>query len=124
MNVRRMDAHGGWISTPRDLLRFVRHVDGVDQVPDHIRAPLLQRLYRPYVDGERFGRGWFVRDGNAWHDGTLPGTSAVLVRTHDGFAWAGLANSRPHDRDARVKLDRLMWDIRRTISFWPPVNSF
>jgi hypothetical protein len=28
MNVRRMDSHGGWLATARDLAMFASHVDG------------------------------------------------------------------------------------------------
>ena len=28
MNVRRMDAHGGWLASPADLVKFLIHCDG------------------------------------------------------------------------------------------------
>ena len=30
---------------------------------------------------------------DAWHDGVLDGTSALLVRRHDGLTWAVLFNT-------------------------------
>src|SRR6188474_1365784 len=32
--VDRMDAHGGWIGTPTDLLRFASHIDALQTIPD------------------------------------------------------------------------------------------
>ncbi len=125
MNVERMDAHGGWIATARDLLRFLSHVDGFDAVPDQLRPVLRQRLFTPSAANRNYARGWSVNGRpNYWHSGSLPGTSSVLVRTHDGFGWAALANSRPADVAARDMLDRLMWDIKRQISYWPPGSLF
>ena len=31
---------------------------------------------------------------NHWHNGSLPGTSSLLVRRHDGFTWAVLFSQR------------------------------
>ena len=47
-----------------------------------------------------YGLGISVRglkDGgmNLWHTGSLPGTSALAVRTADGFAWVVAFNGRP-----------------------------
>lgn len=124
MNVSRMEAHGGWVSSPRDLLKFMAHVDGKPGVPDQLHPALLKRMYTPWQEGANYARGWQVnKRPNYWHRGSMPGTSSILVHTHDGYAWAALANSRPHE-DERGKLDRLMWDIKRAITFWPPVNLF
>ncbi len=58
-------------------------------------------LERPAFDqsGESswYGCGWNVRrvgaDGvNSWHVGGLAGTSTLLVRRSDGYAWAVLFN--------------------------------
>ena len=45
-----------------------------------------------------YAAGWFVRpiqgDADWWHAGTLPGTTSILVRTHNNFSWVGLFNTR------------------------------
>ena len=51
------------------------------------------------VEDVFYGLGFSVRrlgDGrmNQWHTGSLPGTSTLLVRRHDGMAWAVMFNSR------------------------------
>ena len=125
MNITRMAANGGWVSSPRDLLRFMANVDGRPGVPDQLHSALLNRLYTPWKTDEKYARGWSVnKRPNYWHRGSLPGTLAILVHTHDGYGWAALANSRPQNEEARGKLSRLMWNIKRTFQFWPPVNLF
>jgi hypothetical protein len=32
-----------------------------------------------------------------WHNGSLPGTVALIAHTEDGYTWAMLANLRPDD---------------------------
>src|SRR5207244_1951980 len=72
--------------------------------------------------------GWMVRpvgaDGgkaNTWHSGLLDGTSTLLVRRHDGLAWAVLFNT---DRDAKQKtlsnlIDPLLHPVADGIARWP-----
>lgn len=62
-----MDANGGWIASPVDLLRFMTAMDGFDTRPDLLRAVTInQMLVRPapplWVGWDWFyGTGWFVR---------------------------------------------------------------
>jgi CubicO group peptidase (beta-lactamase class C family) len=44
MNVTRMDAHGGWIGTPDDLVRFARRVGGSNRVPNLLRAETIKTM--------------------------------------------------------------------------------
>ena len=38
---------------------------------------------------------------NVWHDGSLPGTIALLVRRWDGLDWAVVFNQRDDENDRR-----------------------
>ncbi|MEM7002994.1 MAG: serine hydrolase domain-containing protein, partial [Pseudomonadota bacterium] len=125
MNVARMDAHGGWIASPAELLRFLSFVDGFDTVPDQLQPEVREHLFTPAYVNENYARGWSVNQRpNYWHSGSLPGSSSILVRAHDGFGWAAVSNSRPVNPAERSKLDRLMWDIKQRISQWPPGARF
>jgi hypothetical protein len=65
------------------------------------------------------------RGANWWHNGSLPGTMALLVRTHDGFAWAALFNLRPQD-DGRFlgDLDAGIWKAVGRVQKWPQRDLF
>ena len=108
-----MDAHGGWIASAVDLARFAAALDDPAQCPV-LKKESLANLYEPppppvsrKKDGSLadsfYGCGWMVRpvgnDGRAnyWHDGSLPGTSTLLVRRSDGLSWAALFNQRSED---------------------------
>ena len=105
-NLEAMDAHGGWLATATDLVRFASAFDKPDECP--ILKPESVRLMYEHPDRESpmkpgetwYSLGWFVRavekEGRmtSWHTGSLPGTSTILVHRHDGQNVAVLFNSR------------------------------
>ncbi len=92
--IRRMDAHGGWIATATDLLRFVVRMDAFPNPPDVVSSATLTTMTTGTAAEPGYGRGWAINvaDSNWFHDGRLPGTEAILVRRSDGFAYAAIAN--------------------------------
>jgi CubicO group peptidase (beta-lactamase class C family) len=120
MQVSRMDAHGGWLSTASDLVRFVARVDQFPTVPDILKPPTERQMVTPSNvpgGGARYARGWAVNWANYFHSGSLPGTSTIMVRTGAGFCWAGLTNTRTEG--INQALDRLMWEMIGKITTWP-----
>jgi len=120
MQVSRMDAHGGWMSTASDLVRFLVRVDQFPSVPDILKPGVLRQMVTPSSapgGGARYARGWAVNRANYFHSGSLPGTSTIMVRTGSGLCWAGLTNTRTSGID--LALDRLMWDMVGKITVWP-----
>jgi hypothetical protein len=69
-------------------------------------SSLLQRIVTTpaaaYPQGEaRYARGWMVANdgaGSWWHSGSLPGSTALLVRNPEGSCAAAVCNTRsqPH----------------------------
>ncbi len=130
-----MDANGGWIASPVDLLRFMTAVDGLDTRPDVLKTTTIhQMVTRPspplWVGWDwYYSTGWFIRpmnnDANWWHGGSMPGTTALLVRTYHGMTWAALFNSRPSNPDAfNTELDNTMWQAFNGVTAWPTHNLF
>lgn len=110
MPVARMDAHGGWIATAGDLVRFA------SQLPELLRTDSLRTMTTP-GPGRSYARGWSVNEvPNWWHSGSLPGSSSIMVHTAKGICWAGLLNGRTEDLGPA--LDRLMWKIGREVKSW------
>ncbi|MFL5537365.1 MAG: serine hydrolase [Longimicrobiaceae bacterium] len=131
-----MDSHGGWLSTAADLLRFVNAVDGRASVPDFLSAPSIDAMTaRPPAavwqgSASWYGMGWVVRPSNGdadwWHDGSLPGTTTLLVRAHNGVSWVALFNARK-DSGGCAFLCELYGALPQAVDGvqqWPTVDLF
>lgn len=116
MRVRRMDAHGGWIATASDLVRFVLHVDGFDRPRDLIGARTIKTMTTASAANPNYAKGWSVnKSNNWWHQGSFNGGTAILARIHDQYSWAVVVNTRPKAQGYGSALDKLPWDIRRAL---------
>jgi CubicO group peptidase (beta-lactamase class C family) len=122
MNVTRMDSHGGWLATPRDLVLFLNHVDGFKSTPNILKSETITAMTTPSPVNSGYARGWFVNNArNWWHDGGLPGTTTIMVRTASGFCWAALTNTRaPSEPGMGLALDNMVWNMVHKVSAWHP----
>lgn len=117
--VRRMDAHGGWIASAEDLVRFAMSVDGVAEPAELLEPESMAAMTRATFADNGYGMGWSVnRAKNYWHTGSLPGTASMLGITHDGMCWAILVNKRPDGSGFYGDLDALFWSIRAGTPAW------
>lgn len=134
-HLEAMDAHGGWIASTVDLLRFATAVDGLATRPDVLGPEAVRAMTAappaPLWTSSPFyyGMGWLVRpaEGNWWHDGSLPGTTALLVRAGNGLAWAVLLNSRSVPAPGASlagELDAAMWQAVGEVTAWPAHDLF
>jgi len=111
-NIERMDSHGGWIASATDLLKFTLCVDGFPTKPDILSGASLKLMTEPSAANKNYACGWAVNDANNWwHGGSLPGTATEMVRAHNGFCWAILANTRTWQNGFTEDMDQLVWRI-------------
>jgi len=106
-----MDAHGGWLASAPDLLRWSMVMDPKAR-PALLDTETLAKIqarpaFTPADAKVWYGWGWQVRQVNGnkynlWHTGSLPGTGALLVRRHDGLSWALLANTNANPEGKTV----------------------
>lgn len=116
-NVRRMDAHGGWLATPSDLVTLFTHVDGFPGTPDLLKDSTLKTMTTATAASAGYASGFMVNaTPNWWHGGSLPGTSTLAVRTAGGLCWAGFTNHRT--KGIGLALDLLMWQIAKGVPAW------
>lgn len=128
MNVTRMDSHGGWIATPSDLAKFLTHARGTPTIPSILKPATIQTMTTPSPaypasSPAKYARGWMVRDngkGNWWHNGSLPGTTSVMVCTPSGMCWGALTNTRTQPSSTiDTALDQMVWNMVK-IPGWAP----
>jgi CubicO group peptidase (beta-lactamase class C family) len=117
MNVARMDSHGGWIARPAALVRFAMHVSGFAMPANILKPETIRTMTTASAASASYAKGWNVnRFGNWWHDGSLPGTSTIMVRTHSGFCWAAFTNTRRSKNGG--DLDGLVWKLVGAVKNW------
>lgn len=93
-NVTRMDAHGGWIATPTDLVKFLWQVDGFNNKPDILQPASIREMTTPSKPNPSYALGWSVAGATWKHTGSLPGTGAEMIRTGGGYCCAVLVNTK------------------------------
>jgi len=121
----RMDAHGGWIATPIDLLRLMARIDGFAKKMDFLTAASEQDMSTGSSADPGYGLGWMVDPAWRGHNGGMAGTSGWLVRRDDGLSFAVLANTYPRSSDEYVpQLREVLMDIVTSVSDWPSGDLF
>ena len=131
--VEAMDAHGGWVVSAPDLLRFMEAVDGRPGRPDVLASSTIQTMTErpslPDWSGTSYwyGLGWLVNTfNNWWHDGSLPGTRTYLIRTqYQNLSYVALANTRPEPENNFLNnLDVALWNAATATTTWPTHDLF
>lgn len=124
-HLEAMDSHGGWIASATDLAKFAAAFDDLEHSPLLSAGSIQQMHARP--DGlaghtkegtEKavyYSLGWQNRvvtedKINHWHTGSLPGTSTILIRRHDGKNMVALMNCRTSPSPDRLgrAIDQLL----------------
>jgi N-acyl-D-amino-acid deacylase len=118
-----MDAHGQWVTSAADYLRFLCALDG--SRPPALLSPaslalLTERPAAPLAQDSAayYGLGTQVRPihgrsglgANWWHSGSLSGTITYSVRLASGWSWVAFFNTRP------PKSDNFSGDIDKSIN--------
>lgn len=138
-----MDAHGGWVFSAVDLVRFAAGLDSSSPRP--LLKPATRELLlnsRPTgpagfeADGRPkavfYGFGWNIRQlgspehAHLWHQGALDGVSTLMVHRDDDFAWVILFNSRQkiNGKPPASAIDDLIHQAVDSIKTWPAVDLF
>lgn len=109
MNVRRMDSHGGWVASAKDLAKFAVHSDTQMSVKD-----LLEK-----VDMDLYFQNGFWN-----HYGALPGNISI-INVGSGFSFVVLFNGSSSNFES--ELDQVYTLMNEEILLrtkWPNVNLF
>jgi CubicO group peptidase (beta-lactamase class C family) len=131
-----MDAHGGWIASAPDLVRFgaalnrpgrLLHGQSLMNLVARPRGQAgLDKKGKP--SDVYYGCGWRVRlvgQGrmNTWHTGRLDGTESLLARRWDGLTWAVLFNTSAGGKLAG-DIDPLLHRAADQVKIWPAEDLY
>lgn len=126
-NISRMDSHGGWIASAKELARFIVHVDGIETVPDILNSTTIEVMTTP-SEVQNYAAGWSVSSSSEawWHVGSLPGTAASIDRSSGGFNWIIICNSNPQNNSSIFQdmIGIVANAINNPNISWPEVDFF
>lgn len=138
MNLEAFEAHGGWIASAVDLVKFAAAFDEPAKCPILGAKMIAEMFARPAgLAGSTFlgkprdlyyGCGWCVRpagpgQANVWHPGGIPGTEALLVRRWDGLTWAVLFNASAAESLVGM-IDAPVHEAADAVKAWPTGDLF
>lgn len=124
-NIEELYGAGGWVASPAELLRFLAVIDDNPTIPDLLSSASIEYMTQNVDNGLPIG--WIETNATGeWvRTGTLAGTSALLKKQRDGYAWVFLTNTSswkgsrfPHYINATVS--RAM----TTVNEWPERDLF
>ena len=124
INITRMDSTAGWIASSTQLVQFLNHVAGAPNIPALLKPQTIATMTTPapaYPAGDaRYARGWMVSSNGAgswWHNGSLPGSTALMVRNPDSTCLAAVCNTRtqPH-QEMDTALYDMLWNLGQSVS--------
>lgn len=121
--IEAMDAHGGWITTATDYLRFLNALDGTRKpalLTPKIYAELIARPNAPDTSGKPtyYAKGFTVRTvmgagADVSHAGSLPGTLSFAAKLATGWSYVAIFNRRTETGQATNRIDRLLNEASR-----------
>jgi CubicO group peptidase (beta-lactamase class C family) len=124
-DIHTLGAAGGWIASATDLLKLMLSIDGLPTPEDILSTESISSMTNPVAPGFH-PLGWRGVNDQIWYrTGTLAGTSALMVRKEDGFAYVILLNSSSWKGPALAGYLRSMMDknIAQT-QIWPERDLF
>ncbi|GLR19970.1 serine hydrolase [Portibacter lacus] len=125
-DIEAMDAHGGWVSTAGDLIKFGTAVDGKSSRPDII-SPFYRQLMVTPSNYSNYAKGWAVGNGSMWHVGSLPGTTAEIVSVgNDDIVFSFALNFRFESNIDKFneEIDAAIWEGIYSVNEWPEYDLF
>ena len=125
-NIPRMDSHGGWLASAKDLAKFMIRVDGFSSKPDILSPTTITTMTTRSVPSSNYASGLCVNSANNWwHTGGLPGTATEIIRSPSGFNWVILCNSRSTNANFNTDMDSLLWPfVIDANTPWQDIDQF
>lgn len=124
-NIEDLYGAGGWVASPSELLRFLAIIDNDPAIPDILSPASIEYMTRkiphtlPIGWIETNSRGEWIRTG------TLAGTSALMKKQKDGYAWVFLTNTSSWKGAHFPRyINTTVQHALNTVREWPDRNLF
>jgi CubicO group peptidase (beta-lactamase class C family) len=118
--VRRMDSHGGWITSAADYVRFLLAIDKSMTPADVLSASSVDAMRtRSMAAGAGdYGRGVGTNEIDVWHNGALTGSRSVMWGGTVGDAWCVICTGGPAPGSKKKKKDDPLLTALNKMMWW------
>ncbi len=125
LKMQKMDAHGGWIASSVDLMRFMVRVDGQASKKDIIKASTFKTMTTSSLNNG-YAKGWGVNSSASTmsHGGGMSGTSTTLKKMNNSISYAILSNSTGNGSGQGSALKAAIEQGINAIGTWPNLDLF
>lgn len=127
-NMEGLEAAGGWIAAPIDMLRLLVAIDGFETKKDFLSKNTIHRMLHPFkADSTGNLRiGWKrINEEKWWRTGSLESTGASLTRRNDGISWFFVTNTGTwRGPFLSYEIEGLMKRAVAKIKKWPSYDLF
>ncbi len=125
LKMRKMDAHGGWIASSVDLMRFMVRVDGQNSKKDIIKESSFNTMTTSTLNNG-YAKGWGVNSSASRmsHGGGMSGTSTALKKMNNSISYAILSNSTGNGDGQGGALTTAIEEGINAIGAWPNLDLF
>lgn len=125
-NMELLGAAGGWVASAPELAKFLTAIDAFNIQPDILNPEDLELMTNPELSGKGLF-GWRGSDfsGTWWRTGYLAGSTAMVVRQHDGTNWVILMNTTT-SRQSHIHryISSMMFRAVNSVRTWPAIDLF
>jgi len=125
-NIELLGAAGGWVASAPELAKFLTAVDAFNIQPDILEPEDLEIMSNPVLSGKGLF-GWRGSDYNGtwWRTGYLTGSTAMIVRQHDGTNWVILMNTTTSKQSHIHRyVSSMMFRAVNHVKDWPEIDLF
>lgn len=124
IDIETLAPAGGWLASPRDLLRFIAAIDDFPNRKDILSKDLISLMTNAQDSARTIG--WRLCKEDIWlRTGSLVGTQIVVARQKNGISWVFVSNTsswRAHRFSYDIIL--LMQKILRKAPQWKEEDLF
>jgi len=107
-NVDNMDAHGAWVATAEELARFVSDFTDMND-SELLGFSDIDYMFNENSQTSTYGAGWQRTGSTRFHNGSLRGTWAFIIRRTDGVTISVVFNGRSNGVNTPIADND--WDI-------------
>ncbi|MFD0863404.1 serine hydrolase [Sungkyunkwania multivorans] len=126
LKMLKMDAHGGWIASSVDLMRFIVRVDGQPSKKDILKKSTFDVMTTGSSANSGYAKGWGVNSSGSRmsHSGGMSGTSTVLKKMNNSISYVILSNSSGNGDGQGGALATAIEQGINGVKSWPNLDLF